>query len=96
MKTQTVYTRIEPELKANVEQVLSQLGLTPSDAINIFFNQIVLQQGLPFEVRMPQMTAAQARNELLAELKKGDDDIANGNVMSWKEYKKMVNLKYGV
>ena len=71
-KTETVYTRIEPDLKANVERVLSRLGMTPSDAINIFFNQIVLQRGLPFDVKVPEMTVAQAKEELLAELKKGE------------------------
>ena len=91
-KTETVYTRVEPKLKANVEKVLSQLGMTPSEAINIFFNQIVLQKGLPFEVRMPQMTVEQAKAELLAELKKADECIARGDFLSLQESKSMLGL----
>ena len=95
-KTETVYTRIEPALKANVEKVLSSLGITPSDAINIFFNQIVLQKGLPFEVRIPQMTVEQAKAELLAELSEADDDIKNGKTISLSDLKSVLKLKYGI
>ena len=95
-KTETVYTRIEPDLKANVEKVLSCLGMTPSDAINIFFNQIVLQRGIPFDVRIPQMTVEQAKEELLGELAKADEDIKNGNTITLQELKKVLTSKYGV
>ena len=78
-KTETMYTRIEPALKADAEQVLSRLGLTPSEAINIFLNQVVLQKGLPFEVKVPQMSVAEAKRELLDELKKGEDSIKRGD-----------------
>ncbi|MCA9002761.1 MAG: type II toxin-antitoxin system RelB/DinJ family antitoxin [Planctomycetes bacterium] len=52
-KTTTVRARVEPELKDTVEQVFSQLGLTTSDAITIFLNQVALVGGLPFPVRIP-------------------------------------------
>ena len=77
-KTETMYTRVEPALKANVERILSQLGLTPSDAINMFLHQVSLQKGLPFEVKTPRITKDEARAELLAELKKGEASIAKG------------------
>ena len=77
-KTETMYTRVEPALKMNVEKILNQLGLTPSDAINMFLHQVFLQKGLPFEVKAPRMTKDEARAELLSELKKGEDSVAKG------------------
>ncbi|MDR3293825.1 MAG: type II toxin-antitoxin system RelB/DinJ family antitoxin [Clostridiales bacterium] len=77
-KTETVYTRVDPMLKANVEQVLSQLGLTASEAINIFLNQVVLQKGLPFAVKVPPMTKSEAQAVLMSKLKEAEDAIANG------------------
>ena len=52
-KTATITTRIEPELKRNAEHILEKLGVNTTDAITMFLSQIVLRQGLPFEVRIP-------------------------------------------
>lgn len=52
-KTDTIHMRIEPELKAGADMILSRLGLTTTDAINIFLNQVILNGGLPFEVKLP-------------------------------------------
>jgi len=91
-KTETVYTRVEPSLKANVEKVLSRLGMTPSEAVNIFFNQIVLQRGLPFDVKMPEMTVEQAKEELLAELKKGEQSRKKGKPLTIAESKALLSV----
>lgn len=56
-KTDTIHLRVEPELKSDVEALFSQLGLTTTDAIKIFLNQVVLNGGLPFEVKIPQYNA---------------------------------------
>lgn len=53
-KTDTIHMRIEPEIKAGADNVLTRLGMTTSDAINIFLNQVILNGGLPFEVKLPQ------------------------------------------
>jgi addiction module antitoxin, RelB/DinJ family len=52
-KQTVVRARVEPELKANVERVLDQLGLSTSQAITLFLKQIELRQGLPFPVELP-------------------------------------------
>ena len=52
-KETTVRARIDEELKAEAEEILHQLGLTTSQAINLYFSQIVLRRGMPFEVRLP-------------------------------------------
>ena len=53
MKNSVIRARIEPELKENVEKVLNSLGMTPTDAIRIFFRQIELRKGLPFVIEIP-------------------------------------------
>ncbi|MGE0109494.1 MAG: type II toxin-antitoxin system RelB/DinJ family antitoxin [Bdellovibrionales bacterium] len=52
-KTEVVHTRVTPDLKHSVETVLKQVGLSTTDAVSLFFHQIVLNNGLPFEVRIP-------------------------------------------
>lgn len=49
-KETTVRARINENLKVEAEEVLRELGITTSQAINIYFSQIVLRQGLPFDV----------------------------------------------
>jgi DNA-damage-inducible protein J len=62
-KTATVRTRMEPGLKHEVEDILSELGLTASETILLLYRQIKLRQGLPFEVSLPnQLTARTLRN----------------------------------
>ena len=53
-KTSTIHLRVEPEIKKDVEKLLNRLGLSTTDAINIFLNQIVLTGGLPFPVKIPR------------------------------------------
>ncbi len=57
-KSATIRTRIEPGLKREVEEILSQLGLTASETIHLLYRQIKLQRGLPFEVRIPNVLTA--------------------------------------
>ncbi|MGI9283386.1 MAG: type II toxin-antitoxin system RelB/DinJ family antitoxin [Endozoicomonas sp.] len=52
-KETTVRARIEEALKEEAEEVLHKLGLTTSQAINIYFKQIALRKGLPFDVVIP-------------------------------------------
>jgi DNA-damage-inducible protein J len=53
MKTAAVHSRIQPEIKEQAEAVLHRLGLSPTEAIRMFYTQIVLRNGLPFDVSIP-------------------------------------------
>lgn len=53
IKTATVRARIEPKLKHDVEHVLTELGLTFSEAIELFLRQVKLNNGIPFDIRIP-------------------------------------------
>ena len=52
-KTSNAYARIEPETKEQAEAILSKLGIPSSVTINMFYNQIILNKGWPFDVKIP-------------------------------------------
>ena len=55
-KTSTVRARIQPDLKNNAEKVFKKLGLTATQAISLFYKQVELRNGLPFDVVIPNET----------------------------------------
>lgn len=58
-KTTTVRARIEPDLKQHAEAVFERLGLNASQAINMFYRQVELRGGLPFDVVIPNRVTRQ-------------------------------------
>ncbi len=59
-KTATVRARMEPGLKKEAEHILDQLRLNTTEAIRIYFKQVKLQRGLPFEMKIRNETTHQA------------------------------------
>jgi len=59
-KTSTIRARIEPGLKAKAEQIFHQLGLTTTQAITLFYKQVELKKGLPFDIAIPNEVTRQA------------------------------------
>lgn len=83
-KTANLYARIEPDVKAQAESILDALGIPVSNAINMFYKQIILQRGLPFEVKLPTFPVpdmgALSDEQLRAEIEKGFADAAAGRL----------------
>ena len=52
-KTTNLYVRLEPGLKEQAESVLGYLGILVFNAVNIFLKQVVMQRGIPFDVKLP-------------------------------------------
>ena len=52
-KTETLHVRIDPDTKRSTDEILSVLGLSTAEAVNIFLHQIVLRGGLPFQIMLP-------------------------------------------
>ena len=81
-KSANLYARIEPEVKEQAESILSALGIPASNAINMFYKQIILQRGLPFDVKIPSSRpvdmSSLSETELSSELEKGYADIKAG------------------
>lgn len=55
-RTANIFAHVEPELKEQAESVLEQLGIPMSNAVGMFLRQIVLQKGIPFEMKLPRTT----------------------------------------
>ena len=62
-----ISSRIDAELKKQGDSILAELGINSSQAITLFYRQIVRQRGLPFAIRMPNDETIEALNEDLSE-----------------------------
>ncbi len=76
MKQTTIRSRIDSETKQEAQILLKRFGLTMSDAIRLFLHQVVLEKGLPFDIKLPDNEAAEHdrwfREQVAAELKEAD------------------------
>lgn len=98
-KSANLYARIEPDVKEQAETILAALGIPASNAITMFYKQIILNNGLPFEVKLPdhpldisRMTAAQ----LDAELEKGLADVQAGRTIPMEQAFADIRKEFGV
>lgn len=96
-KANDLYKNFDPALTSDVEGILSQLGLTAPEAVNLFFRQIVLTGGLPFELKVPRYDYEDFDEEEEAEvckkLDEGMADIKAGRVKTFDEIKAMMNAE---
>ena len=53
IKSAMIRARVEPKLKIEAEKVFSRLGLSTSEAIQLFFAQVKIHKGIPFDVKIP-------------------------------------------
>jgi DNA-damage-inducible protein J len=60
VKTTTARARIRPDIKTEAENIIHDLGLSVSTAFELFYRQIILNRGLPFDVRIPNETTRRA------------------------------------
>lgn len=99
-KSANLYARIEPDLKEQAESILSALGIPASNAITMFYKQIVLKKGLPFEVKLPPVrstdVSALTEEQLNAELEKGYADSVAGRTRLAKNVFDDIRNDYGV
>lgn len=99
-RTSNVFARVEPEVKEQAEMVLNQLGISMSNAVGMFLRQVVIQRGIPFEMKLPankpldmsQMT----KEQFDAEIQKGIIDIENGRVYSVDEVEEEMHRLYDI
>ena len=87
-KSANLYARIEPEVKEQAEAILSALGIPASNAITMFYKQVILQWGLPFEVKLPEYPLDVNRmtvEQLDTELEKGYAQMKAGQTVPAKQ-----------
>lgn len=63
VKTAAIHSRIQLEIKEQAEGILQRLGLSPTEAIRMFYTQITLRNGLPFDVAIPNDVTITALEE---------------------------------
>jgi addiction module RelB/DinJ family antitoxin len=101
-KSANIYVRVEPHIKEQAEAILSKLGISMANAIQIYLNQIVLRGGIPFEIKLPQETTTKiplvyselSKEEFDVEIQKGIDDINTGRISSVKQIINDVQERY--
>ncbi len=97
-KSANLYARIEPEIKEQAENILNALGIPASNAINMFYKQIILHRGIPFDVTLPVGhpldMAAMGTDELNAELEKGYADMLADRTKPAKEVFESIRRDY--
>ena len=99
-KDANVFARVDASLKEQAEDILAQLGMPMSNAINVFLNQVVLRRGLPFEVTLPAKTPIAAgsltNDELYTEIKRGYDDCIAGHTRPAEDVFRDIEAELGL
>lgn len=98
-KSANLYARIEPDLKENAEAILNVLGISASSAITMFYKQIVMHNGIPFELKIPNHPLdinKITEDEFNKEIEKGLQDVKNGNTIPAKEVFASIRNKYDI
>ena len=63
-KTAMIRARSNPGLKREVERIFRQLGISATEAINIFYRQVKFYKGFPFEVKIPNEVTLKAMEDV--------------------------------
>ena len=99
-RTSNVFARVEPDIKEQAEAILAELGIPMSNAVGMFLRQIVMQRGIPFEMKLPASAPLAYGNltkeQFIAEIEKGMADIENGNVVSADDAEIYMRQKFSV
>ena len=97
-KTETIHIRVNETVKENAEEILEMLGISISDAVNMFLCQVQFKGGLPFEVTLPPPPASLVVNsieELREKIAEAEEDVRAGRVMDGWEALAKLREKYG-
>ena len=99
-RTSNVFARVEPEIKEQAEKVLNSLGIPMSNAVGMFLRQVVLQRGIPFEMKLPQTAplnyCSLTREQFDAEMEKGMADVKAGRVYSADAIEAEMKRDFGI
>ncbi len=99
-RTSNIYVRVEPDIKTEAEDILKELGIPMSNAVAMFLRQVILQRGIPFDMKLPSKKPLSlgtlTKEEFDEAIYKGIKDFENGNVHTSEEVKSRLNRKYGI
>lgn len=99
-KTSNVFVRVEPKTKEQAEIILNKLGLSMSNAVELFLKQVVINKGIPFEIKLspkhPPCIDDLTKEEIDALIQEGVDDVEAGRVYTQDEVKMILKKTYGI
>lgn len=98
IKNETLHIRINEKVKKDAEATLDILGLSISDAVNMFLHQVNFVGGLPFDVKLPpgpESVIVKNKSELYEKLDVGMNQIKNGEVIDANDFMAQLRDKYG-
>ena len=64
-KTSNLNVRVDPDTKAQAEELFSKFGMTVSEAVNVFLHQSIMYGGIPFELKVPNKETREALDDVL-------------------------------
>ncbi len=64
MRTVQLNVRTDPEVKSEAASILKKIGMTVSEAVNLFLHRIVMERGIPFDVKIPNEETIKAMEDI--------------------------------
>ena len=99
-RTANIYTRVDPVVKEQAEQILDKLGIPMSNAIGMFLRQVVMQNGIPFDMKLPSRSplayGGLTKEQLDAEIRKGFDDAESGRLIPAADVETQMKSRFGI
>ena len=99
-RTANVFARVEPGVKEQAEKVLDELGIPMSNAVGMFLRQVVLQRGIPFEMKLPERVpltyGSLSKEQFDMEISKGMADIDAGRTISSADLRAEMKRDFGI
>ena len=86
-KNETIHVRVNSKVKSNAESALDMLGISISEAVNMFLCQVNLTGGLPFAVKLPapERTMIRSKADLISKLDEAEAEFDTGKVSDVKD-----------
>ena len=99
-RTANIFARVEPEIKEQAESVLEELGIPMSNAVSMFLRQIILQRGIPFEIKLPKSHpisySSLTQEQFDAEISMGVADVQAGRFYSADSVEAEMKRDFGI
>jgi len=97
-KDETLHIRVNGSVRSNAERTLDMLGLSISEAVNMFLHQIPLVGGLPFDVKVPlapESVIVRSKEDLYEKLSVGMKQVQEGKVIDADVVMSRLRDEYG-
>ena len=99
-KSANIFTRVDPYIKEQAEMILAKLGISMYTAMGMFLNQVVLQKGIPFDVKIPSDEPINIDNlskeEIDLLMRKAIKSYENGECINYEDFKEKIKKELGI